>query len=541
MSLKLCTSLAALFLCLSAAYGQTAPYDANALAVDVTSLRTTPGSATGELSFVVDSAPGRQETIVVDYADPALGFALVRPDGVEVTSATAEALGFTFANMDQPTGLGAIHSGTSAYHLWIQFPIASQPGNYRIRVNAAVATTQTVVVGTYYSSSAVRVAALTTSPRLRLGQSTVLLAGVFADQVPLPGATVKAKIYPDVPAPQIALSNFTLFSQTTLPDSSVRYVFRAMATNSGPAANVVRAAVASTGTQGFLLESAGFVVGDLPANGSTLTEPTLVIIGPASPVPNPSSFVWSIIQALPAIDVDLLDSGSADVAPGDGTYSANFTPTVAGVYTIRVKITGSSTGQPFSRTATTTINVSNHAQLGVVTDQLIDDNGNGKADRLAVTALVSVQVAGEYTLKGQLRVADGRVVEALSKATLAAGNQTLTMSFPAQDLLALGIDGSYSKRDILLLYNEPDQSQQIVDTRDDAGPTVTIVQGNLDRGPAYFMAPYTATGITTGAPGFFDLLRVEVGAVSTGGECEWTGILTTVSGTEIDVAYGSGT
>lgn len=530
-----------LALCLTGALlGQTSAPDALARAFDSATLRTVAGSTSGEIPLVLDPAVGGQDYIVLDYTDQSLSFSLIRPDGFEVTTANAASLGFEFTTLMNPAGSNSITSIGTA-QLWIQLPTTTPPGAYKVRINAAAAISPSLVFAALHSSSSVRVATLANPGRIRAGDTLKIATAVFDGTVPLQGATIQATIFTDVLAPLVTLSGFTLTSQTTLPDSRVKYTLRATATNGGSAATAVRALAAGDAPAGFVFESGALFFGDLAAGGSIQSEPTLVLVGPAGGVPSLLGLTWRVVQTLAPVTLSLSDSGAADTAPGDGTYTASFTPTIAGEYSVGVRVTGvSGSGLQFSRASTTSFIVTNHGQVGAITDQLIDDNGNGKADRLALTAQVNVQVPGSYTLKGQLVAANGNVIDALTSANLGAGNQPVTISFPASELSSLSLDGPFSRRNVMLVFNEPGNSL-IADSRDDAGPSSAVTLANLDLGTAYFAPPYAAAGVTTGLPGVFDVLRIQVGAVSTGGDCNWTGVLSTSSGEELDTASGTGT
>ena len=352
MTLK--TNLAVVLIVVSTLSAQVpAGWPQDLTSSDTRSYVVTPGVVSTALEFVLDPVSGGLDVLDIRYQDPALVLSLVRPDAVEVTAANASSLGYTFQTV-APNAFASILGplALNGNHLWIQLPAGQPPGHYIVKINAAVATVASLVTGIYYSSSNVRAGVSVSHTNARPGQQVAIAAIVLDGANPMLNASVKAHIAFDQSLDgQVALSNFTLVSQTTLADSSIRYVYRLTATNSGSAITVVSAS-ATTPDPTIQMESATVFLGNLGAGAAAQSGNTLIFVKTDAGAPSPASFTWHVVQPAAGIDLNLLDSGTADPVSGDGGYSGVFTPTVVGEYRIGIRVTGvSSTGAAYSRTA----------------------------------------------------------------------------------------------------------------------------------------------------------------------------------------------
>ena len=177
-----------------------------------------PAAGTASTSLTVDSENGGDLFDVVS-SDPAVAISLVLPGGLEISSTNAEAQGFTFAVISGLPGdqiLSASPLGRPGTHTLITLPPGSPSGVYQVRANASTATTDTLVIASYFAASSVRGGVLTDSPAYRVGD-TVLLTGAILDAtMGVLGASVIARIgLPGdivTPPAEVTLQDFGTFA-----------------------------------------------------------------------------------------------------------------------------------------------------------------------------------------------------------------------------------------------------------------------------------------------------------------------------------------
>jgi len=109
-----------------------------------------------------------------------------------------------------------------------------------------------------------------------------------------------------------------------------------------------------------------------------------------------------------------------------------------------------------------------------------DDDANGLIDRVVVTANVNAQTAGRYQFGVTLEAANGATTKASTIATLPSGPTTLAVSFDADDVRRLGVDGPYTLKDAILVYL--DDPGLLADARAIAGSTAKYLAASLDPG-----------------------------------------------------------
>jgi hypothetical protein len=243
----------------------------------------------------------------------------------------------------------------------------------------------------------------------------------------------------------------------------------------------------------------------------------------------------------PITQVTLADSGDADEAPGDGIYTALFYATTAGKFNVTVRATGTGpSGSSYSRVATTVFEVmSPPATFSSFSDQAADDNSDGLTDRVVVKAHLSVAVEGDYRLALALSAPNGAKVNAVAPAHLLTGNREIAVSFRAQEIKQLGVDGPYAIQDALLTKEIADDSA-VADFRESAGNTSAYLLSSLQRPRIFFTGQNSGAGLDTNRNGKFDTLRVtaQVNVVAAG-VYEWSGLLTDVFQREIGFYTGA--
>ena len=176
--------------------------------------------------------------------------------------------------------------------------------------------------------------------------------------------------------------------------------------------------------------------GDRPVTEATVTATITQEPGPKDDLP-PSSE-----------RIELRDDGrGADAAAGDGIFTGLYVPAVPGQYVVLVRAEGlSSEGRAFERDTAGALRVAERtATLGEKYEaEGIDDDGDGRYDRLQVAAGVEAPAPGRYDVVVTLRASNGATVSAHALAMLEGGSQTVAVDFDAAQLLTLGADGPWT-------------------------------------------------------------------------------------------------
>ena len=214
-------------------------------------------------------------------------------------------------------------------------------------------------------------------------------------------------------------------------------------------------------------------------------------------------------------EVPLVDSGQFDAASGDGLYTGTYTASSAGKFLAVVKATGTAATGNYTRTASASFAVVQPmARFTAFTDAGVDDNANGKPDRVVVSAALNVQQAATYRVGIALQASNGNVIKTSVKSALSAGTPTVPLSFKSTDIIAkLAVDGPYTLRDAVLQVVDG-VSNPLVDFVDTPGTTSAYSLSSLDPGSqARFTGQNTVTGVDSNTDGKLDILRVQAGVV----------------------------
>ncbi len=528
------------------AYAQVGPFPSGGVGMTGTNtqLVAIPTGSTPTLSnLVVDTNSAGGDLVDINVGDPAVVISLITPGGTAINASNAAGLGFTFSittyddtsSSDIPNPMTAV--GT---HTVIQFPAGQPSGKYQIEADASSAAADTGMIVQYYSSSAVLTGAMTDSSDYRLGDLVVTSVLLFDGATPVQAATVTATTATLIPV-QASVGSYQLVSQQALSSTMTLYTYSAQLTNSGPAATAISAEVSSSDRNTRVIDST-VMFGDVAASGTATSLNTFSIQLPNTYTFNPSVLSWQVNTPSAPISFTLTDSGTYDAATGDGIYTGTFTPAVTGNYLVYITATGnSSSGVPFSRTTTTSLQVSNPlARLGTFSDAPSYD-ANGLISAVNITAGVNVQVAGSYRLSLDLQASNGNTTQASVSAQLNTGSQQVVLSFSSPSLLLLGSNGPYTEAHARLLYLSGSDTT-LADYVDNAGSTQSYTQTSISPGPLATTGSYSATGVVTGGGPTFDQLLVTIGTYSvSGGACDWSGDLTDSSGNIIDTNSSSGT
>lgn len=271
---------------------------------------------------------------------------------------------------------------------------------------------------------------------------------------------------------------------------------------------------------------------------------TVVVFEGVSPVAGASAVVTLVAEDGEPVTLTLLDDGQeADTAAGDGLYSAELVPSSAGSYFAMADIQGStSAGIPFTRHCGATYEViAPLARLtGTVTDDGVDDDFDGRFDRIALQVSADVVEAGAYRAFVRLETAGGQELLRSAEADLPAGLNSVEVDFEAEALRELGEDGPYriALVDLLFLGAEGATS---ADRLEDAGSTRAYQLSGLDRPRLMLTGSTSDQGVNDDGDGLFDRLLVEIEVdVASAGFYSWSLKLAGSDLGEIDFASGTG-
>jgi hypothetical protein len=212
----------------------------------------------------------------------------------------------------------------------------------------------------------------------------------------------------------------------------------------------------------------------------------------------------------------------------DGRYHGSFMPGEAGKYKIDTTVKGSqASGRQVSRELS--FSFTPHAviaRLTNITDRAVDTGGNGRPDRLDITAHLDVVVAGEYQFEAHLQASGGpNTLSESAKATLAKGPQEITISFGSAEVYErLPNDGPYTLWGVnLRLVRDPTLK---VDVRKvEQHKTGLYRRDEWERGGFRGAGHLAGAGVDLKGGGRFQIYRVRWDVVTPGGDCSWNGRL----------------
>jgi hypothetical protein len=531
MALGLCCSTAVL--------GQGVPYSPATLQLTANNTQASQvpaNSSSTLLTFTLEGDTTGQNSFDVVTTDPAVLVSLILPSSVEVTTANAASLGFTFTSVPNGTFSNVEIPSVLSFpgtHTLIQVPAGQPSGTYQIKANASNANSSSGLLATYFSSSTVGVTATTDAANYKVGNTVIISGLVFDGATPVTSATVTAAVSAPTPlAGSTTVGNIQLVSQQAINSSLTDYSYSATVTNTGAAVQSVRGqAQTSSLPAGIAVLNDTLVFGDVNASASATSLNTITIERNPSQSFDPATLQWTVTTPGTPVNVTLADSGTFDAATGDGVYTGTFTPTSTGTYTASLLLTGTSlAGNNFSRTTATQFQVTQQL-AGFVSFTDVQQSGG-----VAITANVSVQTPGTYRFTLQLQATNQNLVQGGALVNLSTGSQQVAMMFFNDQMFGLGVSGPFERVNALLVF-VGDSGDLIADSRADAGPTAAYTLGSFAP-PLYFTGQNSAAGVVTGAGPTFDLLRVTIGVSNASARtCDWAATLTDLSGNRI--AYSS--
>ena len=320
---------------------------------DTRSLLVPANSTSSSVQFTVDASSQGGDTFDIVVDNPAVLIGLTTPGGTQVNSNNAAGLGYQFNVFTIDASVTPNPFLILGTHTLVVLPAGSPSGTYVMTADATTATTQTLLLASYYSSSLVTAGLSTNASNYRLGDP-VTLAGLIVDATgPITNAVVTASVVVPVDiSAQASVGGYQLVSQQPADANTSFYIYTANLTNSGAAIQGASADLTSSSTT-VMVGAARLYFGDVAAGTTVTSQNTFTVQAAASGAPDLSLLQWAPQAPGVPVSVSLADSGTfPDAAQGDGLFSGLFTPSQLGAYIAAIQATGTSLeGVPFSRTA----------------------------------------------------------------------------------------------------------------------------------------------------------------------------------------------
>ena len=212
----------------------------------------------------------------------------------------------------------------------------------------------------------------------------------------------------------------------------------------------------------------------------------------------------------------------------DGSYRGVLALTQPGLLHVGLKASGTTaSGRRFSEEAipSETLVTPLVASFVSLSERAVDDDGNGRPDRLEVTSLLDVRVPGKYQMRFEVSGSDAIGVVGTATATLPAGRQKLSGSMSAARLHTSLGDGPYQIRNVRLLGLEENTFGYLV--KGEVAPLATAAyrRDQWDSREVRSPAGVDVRLMRPGKSGKFTAIEVTWEVETRGGECHWMGDL----------------
>ena len=212
----------------------------------------------------------------------------------------------------------------------------------------------------------------------------------------------------------------------------------------------------------------------------------------------------------------------------DGWYRGILVPKQRGIMRVSIQASGTTgAGMAFTQdTVLPQVMVSAvAARLVSLTEHTVDDNGNGRPDRLELTATLDVAIGGKYGLRFMLSKDNAIGALGDGSATLAA-RQKVTASVPAARIFKSLRDGPYRITGIQIFKEEGSAFEGVKG----ATPTLSLTtaaykRDDWDRGENFGEEKIEVRPLRPDTNGKFTAVEVLWGAVTEGGWCSASGDL----------------
>lgn len=454
-------------------------FDTRAAAIPV-------GAVSTPIQFTVDPGGSGSDFFDVVSSHPQAVISLILPGGAEINAGNAEAQGFSFDVItigDEEESLTAPIFQLPGTHTVIGLPASSPPGTYQIKIDGSNVTGDHAVVASYYSSSPVRVGAVTDAATYRVGDTVIVSAVVFNDSTPVTGATVTASIgdvsQSALPPVSVVLQDSGQYDEAT---GDGIYTGSFTAGNAGDFTAQVRATGTSSGlsysrtsstTFRVLTSLANFISfsdAGVDDNGNSLLDRVVVTatvnvqtagtyrftldLSSSNGATINASTSSSLAQGTQQISVSF-PSNSVRSLGVDGPYNRKRATLYAEddaekPITAFIEDAGATSAYLLSSLERAAIQFTgNNTVTG------IDTNANGKFDVLRIEAEVNVLAGGLHNWNGTLRDSFGKGIEIVgSSAELTAGVNVITFNFNGIKIAQNGKPGPFTLSSVMLYSSQ---------------------------------------------------------------------------------------
>jgi hypothetical protein len=562
-------------------------------------VKVPPGAGT-QLSLKLDTAPVRDDRIIVQISTKVLTVVLLTPDGQQVTEATATSLGFQWEGTDLQPPIGSTDAGRA---IAIMFGKARPAGVYRLQFSGNSTLQAATARAEFVSDRLEYLSMMQQIKGFKVIGPTQLVPGQAGLDIML-DRDEKAALFDLVTKESAAKITLTLPNGQTIDQSIGKQ--GPISWNTAVSAREMDPPGAMMGIGGFLLREDGThnVVMFMNASAGryqvkaigTATELTAAFIPLGRPLedatdaiakpPQPPAgqirlqpyglpYNCKVGDNLPIL-VGLLGDPLTDLRfevrmeyrqilarnplkfsepvvetiasafnkDAEGRYAATVVPRHPGILRVGVRVSGRrANGQPFSdETLLTDVTVAPVvARLRSLTESAIDADGNKTLDRLEITAKLDVVVPGPYEMRLMVQGRDYIGTSTEAKATLAVGEQTLTATISAETIRKDMKDGPWTVKSVQIYRPEGNTFGEFVATDDVTLATKAYRLDQWDRGAAFTERTVTTRGIRPAPSGRFRYVEVLWPVTTPGGGCSWFGSLGPEGGGESDNLHGQGT
>ena len=488
--------------------------------------RLAPGQTSGQAVFPVDDAT--RVTVQIISNDGALDTNILGPGGQAINPTNIDVFGGVYTTVsggaaDSPLLLAGPSAG---FQYFYSFPSLG-PGNYTVRFSTT-STDEVAVITQVTTDSKVVAALLSTDPTLVLGNPAVLTAAIFDGAAPVAGASVAVTVVPGSGAPLNVLlrddggagddmAGDGLYSGEFTPAVTGKYVASAVitgTTNGGvgftrhgaTSFEVIPKSSALAGT---------FVDNGIDDNFDGLFDRVSILV---HTVTTKEGMYRAFVHLSTATGQTLVRSGEANLLTTSQGITVNFEADAFlqlnenGPYNIDlIELLFVDAEGATPADSATDVGQTRPYQLsqfqrplvaltGVTSDQGVDDDGNGKFDRLVVSVQVEIVRAGFYSWGYKLADQLGREIDFASGfGFFNVGLNQLAVTFEGAQIGAFGVNGPYQLRD--LLVQGPGASLVVTDIGRTQAYRVSQFEGAISNQPPVADAgpdrTIEATGLTT--------------------------------------------
>ncbi len=219
----------------------------------------------------------------------------------------------------------------------------------------------------------------------------------------------------------------------------------------------------------------------------------------------------------------------------DGHYHGTVMPRVAGPARLSIRASGTKTsGERFhEEVLLPNLYVSEPPPLVArflsLTAKPVDTNGNGKFERLDVSAMLDVVMPGKYFMDFRVADAASKEVSSFGATALSKGRQQITLSISARDMRHRLKDGPYSVLNLRIYRGKGNLGDDVAIPPQEFH-TAALKQDQWEPDPIFGDDHATIRGIRPAPSGRFQFSEVEWNATTPGGSCSWRAQLIPAAG-----------